>query len=78
MENFDFPYCPDVQKYEKLAKVGQGTFGYFLFIYLFSFSHINNIKIHDTLKKEKEKKEKQGAHEKAEAYFHRGPDKVEI
>ena len=23
-----FPYCPEISKYEKMAKVGQGTFGY--------------------------------------------------
>ena len=23
----DFPYCPDVSKYETMAKIGQGTFG---------------------------------------------------
>ena len=23
----NFPFCPDVAKYDKLAKVGQGTFG---------------------------------------------------
>ena len=23
----NFPFCPDVTKYERLAKVGQGTFG---------------------------------------------------
>ncbi len=23
----NFPYCPEIGKYEKMAKVGQGTFG---------------------------------------------------
>lgn len=27
LEDFDFPYCDDVAKYEKIAKIGQGTFG---------------------------------------------------
>ena len=27
IENFDFPYCMEVTKYEKQAKIGQGTFG---------------------------------------------------
>ena len=27
MEKFDFPYCAKVDKYEKMTKIGQGTFG---------------------------------------------------
>ncbi|KAK0081329.1 hypothetical protein PV325_001773 [Microctonus aethiopoides] len=27
IENFDFPYCDESSKYEKVAKIGQGTFG---------------------------------------------------
>ena len=27
IENFDFPFCAEVTKYEKQAKIGQGTFG---------------------------------------------------
>lgn len=27
IENYDFPYCDDSSKYEKVAKIGQGTFG---------------------------------------------------
>lgn len=27
MENFNFPYCDESSKYEKVAKIGQGTFG---------------------------------------------------
>lgn len=31
VEDMEFPYCPDANKYEKLAKIGQGTFGYGIF-----------------------------------------------
>lgn len=27
IENYDFPFCDEVSKYEKVAKIGQGTFG---------------------------------------------------
>ncbi|XP_023223113.1 cyclin-dependent kinase 9-like [Centruroides sculpturatus] len=27
IEGFDFPFCDEVTKYEKIAKIGQGTFG---------------------------------------------------
>ncbi|XP_077507051.1 cyclin-dependent kinase 9-like isoform X2 [Amblyomma americanum] len=27
LEDFEFPFCDDVAKYEKIAKIGQGTFG---------------------------------------------------
>jgi hypothetical protein len=26
-ENVHYPYCADIAKYEKVAKIGQGTFG---------------------------------------------------
>lgn len=28
IENFPFPYCDESVKYEKITKIGQGTFGY--------------------------------------------------
>lgn len=28
VETFAFPYCNEAGKYEKVAKIGQGTFGY--------------------------------------------------
>ena len=27
IEEFNFPYCDESSKYEKVAKIGQGTFG---------------------------------------------------
>jgi len=27
IEEFDFPFCDEATKYEKVAKIGQGTFG---------------------------------------------------
>lgn len=30
IEKFDFIYCDESSKYEKVAKIGQGTFGYIL------------------------------------------------
>ena len=27
IENYDFPYCAEVSKYEREKKIGQGTFG---------------------------------------------------
>ena len=31
VENYSFPYCPEVGKYTQLAMVGQGTFGWVVF-----------------------------------------------
>lgn len=27
IEDFEFPFCDEASKYEKIAKIGQGTFG---------------------------------------------------
>lgn len=27
IENYNFPYCDESSKYEKVSKIGQGTFG---------------------------------------------------
>ena len=27
LDELEFPYCDEVNKYEKMAKIGQGTFG---------------------------------------------------
>lgn len=27
LEDFHFPFCEDATKFEKMAKIGQGTFG---------------------------------------------------
>lgn len=31
IEEYDFPFCDEATKYEKLTKIGQGTFGYVVF-----------------------------------------------
>lgn len=35
IEEFDFPHCDESSKYEKVAKIGQGTFGYVKIIICF-------------------------------------------
>lgn len=32
LEEFQFPFMEDVSKYDKIIKIGQGTFGYVIFI----------------------------------------------
>lgn len=32
VEDFNFPFCDDASKYERVTKIGQGTFGYVKFI----------------------------------------------
>lgn len=34
LEDLEFPFCDEVGKYEKLTKIGQGTFGYVLYTYV--------------------------------------------
>lgn len=31
-DGVEFPFCNEVSKYERIAKIGQGTFGYVLFV----------------------------------------------
>lgn len=31
LEEYNFPFCEAATKFEKLAKIGQGTFGYLIF-----------------------------------------------
>lgn len=33
IESFNFPYCDESTKYEKVYKIGQGTFGYVIYKY---------------------------------------------
>lgn len=35
VEKFDFPFCPDFSKYEKIDKIGQVTFGFVFLVSLF-------------------------------------------
>jgi hypothetical protein len=32
LEEYNFPFCEAATKFEKLAKIGQGTFGYVIFL----------------------------------------------
>jgi len=32
LEEYNFPFCEAATKFEKLAKIGQGTFGYLIII----------------------------------------------
>lgn len=53
-DELDFPYCDEVGKYEKMAKIGQGTFGE-----VFKARHKKNKKI-VALKKVLMENEKEG------------------
>jgi len=37
LEEFNFSFCEDAAKFEKLAKIGQGTFGYLIIILCYCF-----------------------------------------
>lgn len=40
IEEFNFPHCDESSKYEKVAKIGQGTFGYVSFFSLKSRNYV--------------------------------------
>lgn len=42
VEDFNFPFCDDASKYERVTKIGQGTFGY---VNLFPPSITQSLKI---------------------------------
>lgn len=44
IEDYDFPYCDESNKYEKVAKIGQGTFGY-VNISFFAVQHVTSMNI---------------------------------
>lgn len=54
LEELEFPFCDEVNKYEKMAKIGQGTFGE-----VFKARHKKNKKI-VALKKVLMENEKEG------------------
>lgn len=56
-DELEFPYCDEVNKYEKMAKIGQGTFGE-----VFKARHKKNKKI-VALKKVLMENEKEGVRE---------------
>ncbi|KAK8786187.1 hypothetical protein V5799_007448 [Amblyomma americanum] len=53
LEDFEFPFCDDVAKYEKIAKIGQGTFGVVINdLSQFPITALREIKILQLLKHE--------------------------